>query len=102
MLLIDVFDFAAAGYNSALRKTSWKGFFKTSWNVHCSLREKFPYSEFFWSAPYLSEFSPNPGKHGSEKLCYVFHVVHDSISIRYNSNALFKWNPYKSFRALVE
>ena len=42
-------------------------------------REKCPYSEFFWSVvsrfwteyretPYLSDFSPNAGKYGPEKL----------------------------------
>ena len=44
-----------------------------------SLREKCPYSEFFWSVfariqtehgeiPYLSIFNPNVGKYGPEKL----------------------------------
>ena len=44
---------------------------------HISLREKCPYSEFFWFVlfrirteygEYLTVFSPNAGKHGPEKL----------------------------------
>ena len=42
-------------------------------SVWCSLCEKCPYSEFFWSAfsdisPYLSVFCPKAGKYGREKL----------------------------------